>query len=51
MAQTTDDIILNIEVKYEDAINGIVEYNKNITKLKNKQDELKESLKNGSMSL
>ena len=46
----SSDVILNIEVQYEDAIKGIAEYRKQVDALKKSNEDLKKQLKNGSIS-
>lgn len=50
MAQTEEQRILDIQVKYEDAINGIVEYKKRIDELKAAEKELAKQFKDGSIT-
>lgn len=46
MAETTDDIILNIEVKYEDGIKEIARLKQSILELQNEQKNLQNTQKN-----
>ena len=46
----TQDIILDIEVRYEDAIKGIAQYTQKIDELKKEQDGLKKNLKDEIIS-
>lgn len=50
MANNEDERILSIKVKYGDAIDGILKYQKQVEELKEKQDGLKESFKAGEIS-
>jgi low affinity Fe/Cu permease len=50
MAQKEDDIILNIEVKYSEALDGINKYTKAISDLKIQNELAKKELKEGSIS-
>lgn len=50
MANNEDERILSIKVKYEDAIDGILKYQKQVEELKEKQNGLKESFKAGEIS-
>jgi len=46
----TQDVILDIEVRYEDAINGIAQYAQKIDELREEQDRLKKNLKEEKIS-
>lgn len=50
MANNEDERILSIKVKYEDAIDGILKYQKQVEELKEKQNGLKDSFKAGEIS-
>lgn len=50
MAQNEEQRILDIQVKYEDAINGIVEYKKKIDELKDAEKSLSAQFKEGSIT-
>lgn len=50
MANNEDERILSIKVKYQDAIDGILKYQKQVEELKEKQIGLKESFKAGEIS-
>lgn len=50
MAQTEEQRILDIKVRYSDAINGIAEYKKKIDELKSAEKELQKGFKDGSVS-
>jgi hypothetical protein len=50
MAQNEEDVILNIEVKYEDAIKGIAEYTLKVEENKKTQESLKKALQENSIS-
>lgn len=50
MASQEEERILSIKVKYQDAIDGILKYQKQVDELKEKQKGLKESLKAGDIS-
>jgi septal ring factor EnvC (AmiA/AmiB activator) len=50
MAKNNDDVILNIEVRYKDAIKSIAEYSVRLQDAKEKQAELKEEFKKGEIS-
>jgi hypothetical protein len=50
MAKNEDDVILNIEVRYKDAIKSIAEYSVRLQDAKEKQAELKEEFKKGEIS-
>lgn len=50
MANNEDERILSIKVKYQDAIEGILKYQKQVEELKEKQIGLKESFKAGEIS-
>lgn len=47
---TEEQQILNIKVKYEDAIYGIVRYRERLEELSRAQDKLKEDFKNGKVT-
>ena len=47
---TEEQQILNIKVKYEDAIYGIVRYREKLEELSRAQDKLKEDFKNGKVT-
>lgn len=49
MANNEDERILSIKVKYQDAIDGILKYQKQVEELKEKQNGLKESFKAGEI--
>lgn len=46
----SEDIILNIEVKYEDAIGGIAKYQREIDLVRASQSKLKQELKDGKIT-
>lgn len=50
MAKTEEQAILDIRVKYEDAINGIIAYKQKIAELKEQQEQLKEAMDKGTIS-
>lgn len=50
MANSEDERILSIKVKYQDAIDGILKYQKQVEELKEKQIGLKESFEAGEIS-
>ena len=45
-----DERVLDIKVRYSDAIAGIAEYKKKIEELKEAESQLKDEFKNGSIS-
>ncbi len=51
MASQEEERILSIRVKYQDAINGILQYQKQVDELKGKQQALKEELKDGTIGV
>ena len=47
---TEEQQILNLKVRYEDAIYGIVRYKEKLAELSKAQEELKENFKNGKVT-
>ena len=50
MINTEEQQILNLKVKYEDAIYGIMRYRDNLTELEKVQKKLAEDLENGRIN-
>lgn len=51
MAEREETRVLNIKVEYKEAINGIVGYKKQIQELKDAEKEMKEQVKEGTLSV
>lgn len=51
MAERQETRVLNIKVEYKEAINGIVDYKKQIQALKDEEKEMKEQVKEGTLSV
>lgn len=50
MAERQETRVLDIKVRYKDAINGIVDYKKQIKALKDEEKEMKQEVKDGTLS-